>query len=417
MASHAVEVFVATTNEQASAAEAGLVARAAHEFLWRHHCAPYDLIVYQLGNARCHDFIWPYLFQFPGLVVLHDAHLHHARAGALLDRGRRDDYTAELVFNHPELTAQTSIVGISGFGGALAFYWPMLRAVVTSARLIAVHNPIVAADLSASFDARVETIRLGVRDPFGAVEARDRLTARFQARERLGIRHDSFVILAYGGIMPEKRIAAATRALAALRTHGDVRLILVGGVAPHYDPVADARAAGVADRVAVTGFVSNSDIPAYLLAADVALALRWPTARETSAAWAECLAAGLPTMLSDLAHLAHVPTLSARDWRRPPAADPIAIAVDLFDEEEILIRGLRRLMADQTLRERLGRAARAYFEAHHTVSGMVADYLRAIDAGAMRSAPETELPAHLRPDPLAHARHLAAAVGVDLSMQ
>jgi glycosyltransferase involved in cell wall biosynthesis len=293
----------------------------------------------------------------------------------------------------------------------------MLRAVVTSARLIAVHNPIVAADLARSFDARVETIRLGVRDPFGTIEAGERMAARLRTRERLGMRPDSFVILAYGGITPEKRIAAATRALAALRTHGDVRLMLVGGVAPDYDPVADARAAGVADRVAVTGFVSNSDIPAYLLAADVALALRWPTARETSAAWAECLAAGLPTMLSDLAHLAHVPTLSVRDWRPPPAADPIAIAVDLFDEEQILIRGLRRLMADQTLRERLGRAARAYFEAHHTVSGMVADYLGAIDAGAMRSAPGTELPAHLRPDPLAHARHLAAAVGVDLSMQ
>ena len=54
----------------------------------RHGLAPYDLVVYQLGNARCHDYMWPYLVRYPGLVVLHDAALHHARARALLARGR-----------------------------------------------------------------------------------------------------------------------------------------------------------------------------------------------------------------------------------------------------------------------------------------------------------------------------------------
>ena len=43
----------------------------AHDFLWRHTRRPYDVIVYQLGNAPCHDYMWPYLVRFPGLVVLH----------------------------------------------------------------------------------------------------------------------------------------------------------------------------------------------------------------------------------------------------------------------------------------------------------------------------------------------------------
>ena len=58
--------------------------RSAHEFVWRHRLDPYDLTVYQLGNSSHHDFLWPYLFRYPGLTVLHDAHLHHARAAALL---------------------------------------------------------------------------------------------------------------------------------------------------------------------------------------------------------------------------------------------------------------------------------------------------------------------------------------------
>ena len=55
-------------------------ARSAHDFVWLHNRRPYDLTVYQVGNSSHHNFLWPYLFRFPGLVVLHDVHLHHARA-------------------------------------------------------------------------------------------------------------------------------------------------------------------------------------------------------------------------------------------------------------------------------------------------------------------------------------------------
>ena len=59
---------------------------------------PYDLVVYQLGNAACHDYMWGYLFRYPGLVVLHDAQVHQARAQSLLGgwTPRRDDYHARV---------------------------------------------------------------------------------------------------------------------------------------------------------------------------------------------------------------------------------------------------------------------------------------------------------------------------------
>src|SRR4051812_45606873 len=40
----------------------------AHDFVWKHQRAPYDLVVYQLGNARWHDYMWAYLAAYPGLV-------------------------------------------------------------------------------------------------------------------------------------------------------------------------------------------------------------------------------------------------------------------------------------------------------------------------------------------------------------
>src|SRR6185369_11264536 len=58
----------------------------AHDFVPRQVLAPYDLILYQLGNATCHEYMWPYVMRYPGLVILHDGELHHARAKALLRR-------------------------------------------------------------------------------------------------------------------------------------------------------------------------------------------------------------------------------------------------------------------------------------------------------------------------------------------
>ncbi len=54
--------------------------------------------------------------------------------------------------------------------------------------------------------------------------------------------------------------------------------------------------------------------PAYLAASDVVLSLRWPSARETSASWLRAIAAGRPTVVTDLAQQADLPTLDPRSW-------------------------------------------------------------------------------------------------------
>src|SRR5712692_8955617 len=105
----AIDRFVDGNAKAAKTAEPDFSLRAlrspnifdAHDFVWMRRRAPYDLAVYQLGNASCHDYIWAYLARYPGLVVLHDPRLHHARARHLLRRGRPDDYRSEFRYDHP----------------------------------------------------------------------------------------------------------------------------------------------------------------------------------------------------------------------------------------------------------------------------------------------------------------------------
>src|SRR5882672_10919803 len=134
----------------------------AHDFVWKHRRHPYDLVVYQLGNAPCHDYMWGYLAAFPGLVVLHDARLHQARARDLLRQERFDDYRREFWYDHPDARRDFVEYAVAGLGGPIYYCWSMLRLVMRTARLVAVHNPRVAADLREAFpDSAVEAIHLG----------------------------------------------------------------------------------------------------------------------------------------------------------------------------------------------------------------------------------------------------------------
>jgi glycosyltransferase involved in cell wall biosynthesis len=190
--------------------------------------------------------------------------------------------------------------------------------------------------------------------------------------------------------------------IAALGTLGrhrpPVYLLLVGEAVPYHDLRAEAERAGVGDRVVETGYVADAELPDYLCAADACVCLRWPTARETSASWLRCLAAGKPTIVTDLAHTATVPTLDPRTWTANTTAAPIALRIDLLDEDHSLRLAMRGVVRDQQLREDVGRAARAWWRRHHTVEGMAADYQKLIEAAEASPPPARRVPLHLSVD-------------------
>lgn len=281
----------------------------------------------------------------------------------------------------------------------------MLRTVVDSARLVAVHNEWLATQIRDEYrDARVQAITMGVPEPVAGPHARERIC------DRHGIPADAVVFMAFGKVTPEKRISEAIRALASIgEAAANIYLLLAGEGVEHYDPSAEARALGMSDRVVVAGFVPDEEIPDYLHAADVCLCMRWPSSRESSASWLRCLAAGRATVTTDLVHTVDVPAFDPRSWTilnggspAERAVEAVCVSIDILDEEHSLRLAMRRLAADAGFRVALGRSGHKVWLERFTLDRMVADYHKVVETAREAPPPDSTrreaLPAHLFPD-------------------
>ena len=415
----AIDVFVDTTDNQALPGAAGVF--SAHNFVWKHAADPYALIVYQLGNAPCHDYMWPYLVRFPGLVTLHDGQLHHSRARRLQQENRPEHYRAEFCYNHPETDPVIAELGTAGLLGALTELWPMRRVVLTSSLSMLVHNTRLAEELhDEGADVAIDIVEMGVPEPPVALMAGRRV------RASLGISPDVVLFAAFGKVTPEKRVTQALRALASLASETPWHMILCGEEVDHYDPRADARRFDVSDRVTVTGYIDEDEMPGYVDAADVCLCLRWPSSRETSASWLRCLAAGKPTIVTDLVHLTDVRSLDPRDWTivghptRPDAVGDAVhaacVSIDIVDEDHSLGLALRRLSVDRDLRKTLGRTAGQLWTERFTLERMALRYEHVMERVYGTSADACrleELPLHLRCDGMDLTSAILEDLGLD----
>jgi glycosyltransferase involved in cell wall biosynthesis len=199
-------------------------------------------------------------------------------------------------------------------------------------------------------------------------------------RERLGLEPDDFTVGSFGLLTSEKRLETLARAAARAAVHlKHLRLLLVGPTPDAAGLWAMLDRVGVARRTVVTGRVPLWTLPSHMEAADVVVNLRYPTARETSAALLRLLAQGRPTVVSDLEHLSDIPSEAV-------------VRVDTTDEEGEVTRAILRLAASVPLRERLSLAAQRFTAREHSPRRMREAYRQAIERALARPGPS------VRPD-------------------
>lgn len=395
---HSVDAF----HDQDAVDREGLPASCDVErvdaFLPRHRARAYDIAVYQMGNGTGHAFLYEPLARVPGLLVLHDLVLHHSRARMFLEAPealayasdpssatRRDAardaiarYEDEVAYNYPAQAGRLAATHLATVGTLLPYAYPLFRIPVEASRLTAVHNDFMAAALQAEIPgSEVARIALPAR-PASVTSAEVAAL-----RSRHGIGPDEFVVGSFGLLTPEKRIETLARAVA--RASADlprIRLLLVGPRAGHDSIEDDLARLGLQQRSVVTGKVPLSELPVYIEAADLVVHLRYPTARETSAALLRVLAQGRPTAISDLEHLADIP------------ADAV-VRADLADEEGEVTRAILHLAARPEARARLGRRAAEFVRRAHSPELCRDGYEAALERAArLPDPPHRNWPRH-----------------------
>jgi len=339
--------------------------------------------LYQVGNSPHHDFLYPALFRHPGVLVLHDLVLHHARLFSHLQspevrayredigdstkresaRVRLEEYRSEAREAYPAVGDDLAEIALRIGGGRLLYAYPLYEHLVRRSRLTLVHSGTARDEvLSSCPGADVKRVRMGVPLPS--------LVPREDARRRLGLKRDELLLASFGLVTPEKRISTAIRALARLKAAGvRATYLLVGGQVAHYDPLREARDLGVAENVRLVGRVPEEEFRLYAFASDLCLNLRYPSAGETSATLLGLLACGRPVVVTDQIHVRDLP-------------DSVVARSALDGDEDGLYCDLMDLIRVERRRRELGEAARRYAASEASPEVMAKDYLTAIEAVA-----------------------------------
>jgi glycosyltransferase involved in cell wall biosynthesis len=227
-----------------------------------------------------------------------------------------------------------------------------------------------------------------------------RATGRMEMRRRYGLAEDDFVVVALGKLERRKRPQDLVEALSRLGPGVPARALFIGD-GPERGAVLElARRRGFEQRVAITGFVNQREIPVALQAGD-ALAMMSDCDPHPLAV-TEALAVGLPIIVSD-----RVGCVGPTDTARP---DVNAIVYACGDAGE-LARAIARLAGDGRLRRGMAEASRRIVKTQD-VSAAVGAVLRIVTALRPRFGPAWSVVSDGDFARIAlHGRHLAEEVG------
>ncbi|MGO9874423.1 MAG: glycosyltransferase [Acidimicrobiia bacterium] len=304
----------------------------------------YDCVVYCLGNSEYHAGALAQLRRRSGIVLAHEVRLIDLYAFGVDEPGAvPGGFAACLDAMYDGLLPDI------GTGGRLAPDEAERLGVLMAAEVAALADRFVVMSAFAADRVRLD-VRAGDAErvcvvPFGMPDPVEDATPA-EARGP--------IVGSFGVVNEVKQYSLLVASLpAVLKRCPDARLVFVGPCADadRNEVTARAAALGVGDRVTVTGAVNSVEYARWLDCAAVAVQLRRAANGESSAAVADCLAAGAVLVVTAIG--------AGRDL-----PDSGVVPVPSTVSEGELATVVADLLQDPERRAELAAAARVYAERH-----------------------------------------------------
>ncbi len=256
----------------------------------------HDVHIYHMGNNDVHSYIYSVCLEYPGVVVLHEPVLHHFVFSQTVGNNRLREYLRELDYCYKGERSSIVKSTLEDRDENSWYEYPLLDRIVDGSMGVIVHSEFARQKvLEVNPLARVRKIPSHYAPP-----PEDHMRSPELVREILGFRPDEFVIGSLGYMTSSKRIDSLLRVFARIKARGNkVKLMLVGKIMPGCEAARWIEDLGLDEDVVFTGFVDTRTFREYLNVPDIFVALRHPSAGETSGSVVKMMGAGRPVMVSD----------------------------------------------------------------------------------------------------------------------
>jgi glycosyltransferase involved in cell wall biosynthesis/SAM-dependent methyltransferase len=334
-----------------------------------------DIAVYQIGNNPDHLEAYEAAIARPGIVVLHEANLHHLIAAATIRRGDWDAYLRECEFDGGPRALEFARRVRALEAGPDYDGVPMLRRLLEGTRGLIAHSDfVIERARAAGYEGPAARI------PHGAwIPEVDRMAYR----ARLGLEPKDVLVGTFGHLKPYKRIPESLRAFRrAARNEPRLKMILAGELHPETNVHQLIETGGLRGSVRLLGRIDDiGDFTGYLAACDVVLNLRYPTVGETSGTLLRALGLARAVLVSDVGAFSEFP-------------DEVCLKVPVTREEEhILSEYLQLLSQRRDLGVALGAKARDWVRAEcswERVASMYVSFCQCVIESRPWTPPQSE---------------------------
>lgn len=290
----------------------------------------HDYILYQMGNSEYHRYMYPYMMKYPGVVTLHDfclAGFHnnydwvypgHYKEQVDLSGAQYDDYDKEIERSPKGRVIELVDRGINLNDGIMM----ASKAIITHSQAFADNKFIHHTPFPK------EVVPQAIKSGWAP----------------------TLNIVAPGWLSETKLNLLCLQAFSQIDYKGAHLVFAGAGDSDYLKKFAEEN--NIAHRVKFTGRLTKEEYADIIREADVGVILRRePTHGETSAALFDLLAAGVPTLVSNVGTFREIPDN----------------AVAKIDEESaaLVADTLNVLLKNKEMRKMVGRAGRDYVEKHH----------------------------------------------------